>query len=510
MMRSSDQPLTANGSISSPCRRRVQRNVILFIVGVMVLPILVAAQPPDTLWTRTFGGSNIDLGHCVQPTDDGGYVITGYTRSFGTMSGRNVWLVKTDSAGNEEWNNAFGGNDDDEGRSVQQTVDGGYVFAGHTKSFGAGGTDVLLIKTDALGNLAWIETYGGIYDDEGYSVLQTADGGFVIAGATSSFGAGGRDVWLIKTDSSGVQEWTKTHGGMSSDGAWSIRPTSDGGFIITGWTYSHGPGYLGNAWLLKTDSLGNGEWNVAFGDSGVDRGQAAQQTADGGYIVAGYTDSFGAGLYDMLLIKTNSSGTQEWMKTHGGSGRDYGHSVQQTADGGYIVGGYTLSFGAGSEDVWLVKTDANGDEEWSQTYGGTSTDVGYCVQLAADGGYIVAGYTLSFGAGMHDVWLIKTAGGSTGIAEIAVNRLAQNFPNPFNPTTTIRFALVESGDVALSIYDVSGQQVRSLVDEWRSAGRHSIVWDGRDDAGRQVASGVYVYRLRAGQFSRSAKMVITK
>jgi hypothetical protein len=261
---------------------------------------------------------------------------------------------------------------------------------------------------------------------------------------------------------------------------------------------------------LKTDSLGNGEWNVAFGDSGVDRGQAVQQTADGGYIIAGYTDSFGAGLYDMLLIKTNSSGTQEWMKTHGGSGRDYGHSVQQTADGGYIVGGYTLSFGAGSEDVWLVKTDANGDEEWSQTYGGTSTDVGYCVQLAADGGHIVAGYTLSFGAGMHDVWLIKTAGGSTGIAEIAENRLAQNFPNPFNPTTTIRFALVESGDVALSIYDVSGQQVRSLVDEWRSAGRHSIVWDGRDDAGRQVASGVYVYRLRAGQFSRSAKMVITK
>jgi hypothetical protein len=379
----------------------------IFLSALIFCSNQIFAQTPDTIWTKTFGGTNIDIGHCVQQTTDSGYIITGYTRSYGTTSGRNVWLIKTDKNGNQQWDNTFGGNNDDEGYSVQQTSDGGYIIAGYTESFGAGLNDVFLVKADTSGNQVWAKTFGGSSDDEGYSVLQTSDGGYLIAGVTSSFGAGSRDVWLIKTDASGNLIWQNTHGGLSSDGAWYVEHTSDGGFIITGWTYSYGPGIIGNAWLVKTDSLGNQQWNKFFGGDDVDRGYSVQQTTDGGYILTGYTDSFGAGLYDMLLIKTDPAGNAEWTKTFGGTGRDYGNSVRQTIDGGFIVLGYTLTFGAGGDDFYLVKTDTNGNEEWSKTYGGVYSDVGFYVRQTNDGGLILTGHTLSFGSGVHDVWLLK-------------------------------------------------------------------------------------------------------
>ncbi len=370
---------------------------------------MFASQPPDTLWTKTFGGSNIDVGYFVQQTNDGGFIIAGYTRSFGTMSGRNVWLIKTDMFGNMLWNKTFGGNNDEEAYSVRQTIDGGFILAGYTKSFGFGSNDFYIIKTDSNGNEQWVKFFGGAQDEEAYDIIQTSDGNYVAAGATSSFGAGGRDVWLIKINTSGNEIWRRTLGGLSSDGARSIQQSTDGGFIITGWTFSQGPGFVGNALLLKTDSLGNQLWSKAFGGSDVDRGLSVQQTSDGGYIFTGYTASSGAGLDDLYLVKTDVAGNEVWSKTFGGSGRDYGNSVQQTLDGGYIIAGYTLSFGAGSEDVWLVKTDSNGNQEWSKTYGGSVSDVGYCVRETSDGGFIITGHTLSYGAGVHDLWLIRTA-----------------------------------------------------------------------------------------------------
>ena len=366
----------------------------------------------DVEWTNTFGGSNIDVGYFVEQTSDGGYIITGYTRSYGA-SGHNVWLLKTDSSGTEQWNKTFGGTADDEGEAVQQTSDGGYIITGWTKSYGAGAKDLWLIKADNEGNEQWNKLFGGTSDDGGTSVRQTTDGGYITAGYTSSYGAGSVDAWLIKTDASGNQVWNKPLGGASSDGAWCVQQTTDGGYVLTGWTYSYGPGYIGNVWLVKTDNLGNQQWNKPYGGDDVDRGYCVSQTTDGGYIITGYTDSFGAGLDDMLLIKTDSSGNEQWTKTFGGSGRDYGNSVQHTISGGYIIAGYTLSYGAGSEDVWLVKTDSDGNLEWDETFGGSASDVGYCVEQTSDLGYIVTGHTLSYGAGVHDVWLIKLASDET-------------------------------------------------------------------------------------------------
>jgi PKD repeat protein len=387
-------------ALKLPCTTHPQINEIRYIPNKSQTYI-------DEQWTKTFGGTNIDVGYDVQQTDDGGYIISGYTRSYGA-SGHNIWLIKTDSSGNELWNKTFGGSSDDEGESVQQTADGGYIITGWTKSYGAGLKDLWLIKTDSSGNEQWNKLFGGSSDDGGTSVRQTSDGGYIISGYTSSYGAGSVDAWLIKTDSSGNQQWSTPLGGMSSDGAWCVQITTDGGFVLTGWTYSYGPGAVGNVWLVKTDSLGNQEWNKAFGGADVDRGYYVQQTTDEGYIITGYTASSGAGLDDMMLIKTDSSGTEQWTKTFGGTGRDYGNQVEQTFSGGYIIAGYTLSYGAGSEDVWLVKTDSSGNKVWDDTFGGTYSDVGYSVQQTTDGGYIVTGHTLSYGAGVHDVWLIKT------------------------------------------------------------------------------------------------------
>ena len=272
-------------------------------------------------------------------------------------------------------------------------------------------------------------TFGGTSEDYGYSVQQTTDGGYVIAGSTSSFGAGESDVYLIKTDANGNSVWSKTFGGDSSDYGYSVQQTSDGGYIIAGYTESFGARY-GDVYLIKTDGNGNLLWQKKFDGICIDYGRSVQQTSDGGYIIAGY-GGYANGYYDVYLIKTDANGNSAWTKTFGRSDWDYGYSVQQTTDGGYIIAGSTYSYGAGS-DVYLIKTDASGNQTWYKTYGGSNYDGGYSVQQTSDGGYIIAGYTGSFGAGNSDVYLIKTdANGNTMKTCLRAGTHRQTFsPNP--------------------------------------------------------------------------------
>ena len=368
--------------------------------GIISIFLIKTDEQGNLSWLKTYG---VGIGWSGQQTSDDGYIIAGgYTESFGAES--DVWLIKTNSLGFKMWDRTFGGISSDIAMCVQQTTDGGYIITGYTWSFGADDFDVWLIKTDSKGNMIWGKTFGGIDEDYGCFVQQTTDGGYIITGATRSFGA---DVWLIKTDSAGNEMWSKTFGGLYYDGGRCVQQTTDGGYIITGYTESFGD-VNGDVWLIKTDSDGNNVWNKTFGGTNLDEGRYVQQINNDGYIITGITSSFGAGYIDVWLIKTDSDGNKVWSRAFGGADDDIGWCVQQTTDGGYIITGYTWSFGAGLSDFWLIKTDSTSNMVWNRTFGGISTDYGRSVQQTNDGGYIITGDTSSFGAGWSDVWLIKT------------------------------------------------------------------------------------------------------
>ena len=455
----------------------------------MAIPQTGFAQP-GTLWTRTYGGNYDDIGYSVQRTTDGGYILTGYTESYGAGYD-DVWLIKTNSSGDTLWTRTFGGAYNDRGFSVQQTTDGGYIITGNTWSYGSGYDDVWLIKTNSSGDTLWTRTYGGDNGDYGYSVQQTTDGGYIITGSTWSYATGCNDVRLIKTNSSGDTLWTKTYGGADNDYGLSVQQTTDGGYILTGFTHSYGPGYY-DVWLIKTNSSGDTLWTRTYGGAGWDCGLSVQQTTDGGYILTGFTYSYGTGYDDVWLIKTDTSGNKLWDKTFGGADYDGGLSVQQTTDGGYILTGYTYSYGAGGYDVWLIKTDASGNKLWDKTYGGANYDRGRSVQQTTDGGYILTGYTNSYGAGGYDVWLIKT--GTEGIEETEALELGllQSHPNPFTVYTTISYALPANANVNITVYNLLGQLITTIVDEHKKAGRHSASWDAKN-----FGSGIYFLVFKA-------------
>ena len=388
-------------------------NLFFFLVPFYSLAQLPSGAPSSqkessqTVWQKTFGGTNDDIGYAITRcigTDDE-YVIAGSTSSFGSGFS-DVYLIKIDADGDALWTKTYGGKSFDYSYSIQHTSDSGFIITGYTSSFGAGDPDVYLIKTDAAGDTLWTKTFGGDNYEYGRSVSQTADGGYVIAGYTSSFGAGGAEVYLIKTNGLGDTLWTKTFGGPGTDIGWSIQETADRGYIITGSTNNAKTGNI-DVYLIKTDIDGKMLWEKTYGGDGVDIGYSVQQTVDGGFIITGKTNSFGEGFTDVYLIRTNADGDTLWTKTFGGAFDDYANSVRQTADGGYIITGETFSFGAGNADVLMIRTDNMGNELWSIHPGGIGDDIAYSVHQTIEGGFIIAGSTESFGTGKKDAFLVK-------------------------------------------------------------------------------------------------------
>lgn len=331
---------------------------------------------------RYWGGESEVRGNCIDITSDGGFIIVGSTWFFGDPSCE-VYLIKTDSEGNEIWNKMIGGSDIDRGYFVQSTMDGGYVISGNTRSFGIENPELWLIKTDSNGNVQWDKTFGGHVRELSHNtVQQTNDGGYIITSTTDSFGNGDYDAWLIKTDSNGNVQWDKTFGSDDHDYAHSVLQTTEGGYAVLGRTNS------GNSdsqtWLIKTDSNGNISWNKTI-ESG---GRLFQETSDSGFIITGRQNG------ETALIKTDSNGVVEWENTYEG---DDPNAIQQTTDGGYVIaGGY---YNVDNWDVHILKTDSNGNEEWNHHYGLDGNDWAESVKQLSNGGYIIVGSTSSFESG---------------------------------------------------------------------------------------------------------------
>ncbi|WP_457600399.1 PKD domain-containing protein [Hydrogenivirga sp.] len=377
---------------------KITKKLLLAVSPLLLLATTGSSQAQE--WMRSYGTSYKDRAFSVQQTSDGGYIVAGHTDHLGTGND-DFWVLKLNEHGIVQWERAYGESSYSEAYSIQQTSDGGYIIAGY------GGGDLWVIKVSSDGAVQWQKTYASSVPDIAGSIQETSDGGYIIAGrsgTTATF----PDLLVLKLSSNGSVQWQKTYGGNNGEDAYSVQQTSDGGYIVAGYTNSFGAGSR-DAWVIKLNPDGSVQWQKTYGGNVGEEAYSIQQTSDGGYIVAGYTDSSGAGSRDAWVIKLNSDGSVQWQKTYGGNGWDGAYSIQQTSDGGYIVAGYTFSFGNGGglPDFWVFKLDSEGSVQWQKTYGGNSTDEAYSIQQTSDGGYIVAGYTESFGAGSGDIWVLK-------------------------------------------------------------------------------------------------------
>jgi hypothetical protein len=387
-------------------------------------------------FAKTIGGSDYDAATSIIQSSDGGYVVAGWTRSFGAGSA-DFYVVKLDSSGNVQWTKTIGGSNDDEAWSIIQSSDGGYVVAGWTRSFGAGSADFYVVKLDSSGNVQWTKTIGGSSEDVAGPIIQSSDGGYVVAGSTRSF-TEDVNIYVVKLDSSGNVVWTKTIGGSYYDWANSIIQSSDGGYVVAGGTTSFGAGSA-DFYVVKLDSSGNVQWTKTIGGSNDDEARSIIQSSDGGYVVAGKTWSFGAGSADMYVVKLDSAGNVIWTKTIGGSNDDEAGSIIQSSDGGYIVAGWTWSFGAGGNDFFVVKLDSSGNVVWAKTIGGIGDDAwGDSIIQSSDGGYVVAGGTQSFGAGGDDFYVVKMdANGNVCFSQNITNYSVSSNVGSFSSPSTV-------------------------------------------------------------------------
>jgi len=390
-------------------QRRIPHLITLFCISILLLFVFssfnLSLGQESEIWMKTFGGTNNDDCFSALIAPDGGYMLAGDTSSFGAGE-TDVWLVKTDITGNMEWNRTYGGALNDDAQFMVRINDG-YLIAARTYSFGEGDADLWLIKTDFDGNMIWNRTYGGPGTDWIWSIVKSSDGGYSMVGRTNSFGAGNNDFWLIKTNSEGLLEWNKTIGYEGDERARFLVNTEDDGLLLLGWTNSMGEGEV-DYWLVKTDYNGNPQWNKTYGGEMGDRGIVIKKTKDSGYILGGSSSSFGAGNSDIWLVRIDGQGNEIWNKTYGGLEGESIRSLLETNDGGYVIAGYTYSFGAGDQDGWFLEIDPTGTVLWNQTYGGIGRELIHSLQKNEQGGYLLAGFTSSTIEADTDIMLIKS------------------------------------------------------------------------------------------------------
>lgn len=471
---------------------------------------LANAQAPDSLWTKTLGGSFNDKAYSICPTIDNGSVVAGYSKSIdgdvhGNQGSGDYWLVKLDEIGDTLWTKTYGGSDDDWAYSIQQTSDTGYIVAGFAWSTDGdvrgnhGAHDFWLLKLSSTGDTIWTKCLGGTSYDDAYSIRQTSDDGYIVAGYTASINGdvhgnhGYHDFWVVKLNNNGDTVWTQALGGKSRDEAWSVWQTRDNGYIVAGTANSndgdvHNNHGADDYWVVRLNTNGDTIWTKTYGGSGWDNAYSIQQTFDGGFVIAGAGASYDGDVHgyqggeaDFWVIKTDSNGDTLWTRTYGGSNLDVARAIYQTPDTGYIVTGYTQSTdgdvhgNSGGSDYWIIKLDQSGDTIWTKTMGGTQNDEAYDIQLTNDGSYIIAGDARSFNGdvhgnhGYHDFWITSLEGPPVSPYSIlhaiplatGWNNMSFNVSPPDSDMLTIVQPLIDAGEL-VKVVDEAGGVIQDI------------------------------------------------
>ncbi|SRX52873.1 T9SS type A sorting domain-containing protein [Aequorivita sp. CIP111184] len=515
------------------------------LIALLLFTSVIYAQDPNILWQRTIGGSDKDLIYSINKTDDGGIILAGFSisdisgdKTENRIGSWDFWIVKLDSNQNIEWQNTIGGTSDDRPYSISQTADGGYIIGGLSISNASGDksedclgfVDYWVVKLNASGNIEWENTIGGgIFGDNDYevleSIIQTSDGGYILAGSSDNDISGDKtenskgsvDYWIVKLNSAGIIQWQKTIGGSSYDAVYDIAKTNDGGFVLIGSSESNISGDktensigASDFWIIKFNASYNIEWQNTIGGDNYDQGYRIQQTTDGGYILGGTSrsdisgdkteNSFGD--LDFWVIKTNSIGNIEWQKTIGGEDEELLKSITQTNDGGYLAGGYSNSNisgnktenSMGEEDYWIVKINNVGIIEWQNTIGGADVDVLYSSFLSNNGSLILGGYSDSNisgdktdnSKGNFDFWIIKHAQ-TLGLEENPFATAITIYPNPAK--NSLQVNTQDKTIDQINIYTIAGSKVLELdIDTVSPTVDVS-----------SLASGVYYVQLYSGK-----------
>ena len=367
---------------------------------------VMAACSSGGLWTKTYGGPSADGGRSLCSTEEGTYVVAGYTSSFGSGA-TDMYAMNIDETGGVLWSNAYGGAGWEYGYGMCPAHDGGYLLTGYSTSFGDGSKDVFVVKIDENGNEDWMQTYGGIGLDVGMSVCQT-DEGYLVAGYTESFGAGENDMYVIGIDQTGAVLWEKQLGGTAAELGYEIQKTSDGNFVLVGASGSDRANY--DVYLAKIAANGDLLWENFYGapgnDGGYDRGHAVIETSDGGFAIVGESN-YGDAL-NMLVVKTDAEGEQVWVQVYGERLHDHGSDIIQTADGNYVICGRADNSTKGSNNMFLLKIDTNGQELWRNIIAMSGNEWGITLAETTSEDLIIVGHTNSFGQGQYDILVMKT------------------------------------------------------------------------------------------------------
>jgi hypothetical protein len=469
-------------------------------------------------WQNTIGGNNTDQLYSVHQTSDGGFISAGHSLSSisgdkteSNLGANDYWIVKLDAEGFIKWQNTIGGVGSDDLHSIVPTSDGGYVCGGTSNSGisgdktenSQGNDDYWVVKLDSLGNIQWQNTIGGSGIDELHTISQTSDGGYICGGHSISNISGDKtensqgflDYWIIKLDSTGNIQWQNTIGGWEDDHLYSLVQTSDGGFICGGNSYSNNSGDktensngLNDYWVVKLDSLGNIQWQNTIGGDLAEYISSVAQTGEGGYICGGHSGSnisgdkteSNYGMHDYWVVKLDDTGTIQWQKTIGGSDNEYFESLDWTADGGYICGGFSISDISGNKtennignyDYWVVKLDSVGNIQWQNAIGGNGIDFLYSISQSLDGDYICGGYSASNYSGDKtensqggtDYWVVKLTENFNSIQGKSFADLNSNMMYDVGEPLISGIVMVELNTGTLGISQNDGSYVVAILD----------------------------------------------